>query len=242
MRTLVPGLVAAACFLLLAPAAHAEGWLLEDYLREKPQSEWEGYGVGTMTHRRVKQDVEMPGQGSQQTVMEEKKTIKEITETEIVLEVEKLNAGQWTTTEEREQKDKGLTPKIEDQGTETVTLGGTAYECAKKKVEWMKGDTLDETVVVWAHPEKGILKMAIKGDNDIRITVSNFDATWTVGDQQLTGRTFDMEMTTQTGMKMTGKASMTHDAPESLVRNELSGAQGPVKVSVLMELIAFEKK
>ena len=185
--------------------------------------------------------MEVPGQGSQKMVMEEKKTIKEITETEIVIEVETLNMGQWTTEEEREPKDKGLTAKIEDKGTETVTLDGTDYECVKKKIEWMKGDTLDETVVVWAHPEKGILKMKVKNENDISIVVTDLDASWTVGENELTGRVFEMEMTTQ-GMKMTGKASMTHDAPDSLVKNELQGGQGGMKISILMELIAYEKK
>lgn len=241
MRTLLLGLAFAASLLLLAPAALAEGWTLEDYLKEKPKSDWAGFGVGTMTHRRITQNVEMPGQGAQNMVMEEKKTITEITETEIVLKVETLTNGQWTTEEEREKKDKGLEPKIEDLGTETVNVGGTDYECAKKKIQWMKGDEVDETVTVWVHAEKGMLKLRVEDEN-ILITLADADASWTVGEQKLTGRTFDMEMTAQMGMKMTGKTSMTHDVPESLVKNVLSGAQGPVKVSVVMELIAFEKK
>ena len=241
MRHLTLGLAVAASLLLLAPAALAGGWTLDDYLKEKPQSDWADYVVGTMTHRRTTQGMVMPGQGPTNMVMEEKKTITEITETEIVLEVETLNAGQWTTTEERDEKDNGLTPKITDEGKETVTLNGTEYPCEKKKIEWMKGDAVDEVVVVWSSADKGILKMKIQGEQDITITATELDGSWTVGEHTLKGRSFEMTMVTQ-GMTMKGKASMTHEAPESLVRNELKGEQGPVKISVVMELIAFEKK
>jgi len=242
MRNLVLGLAVAASLLLLAPDALAGGWTLEDYLKEKPKSDWVGYGVGTMTHRRITQNVVMPGQGEQKMVMEEKKTIKEITETEIVLEVETLNMGQWTTEEKREKKDEGLTPKIEEQGKETVTIAGTEYECVKKQVTWMKGEEVDETAIVWNHPEKGILKMKVSGENDFELIANELDASFTVGEHSLAGRTFEMSMTAQMGMVMKGKASMSNDVPESLVRNEIKGDQGPVKVNVVMELIAFEKK
>ncbi len=243
MRTLVLGLALAAGLLLLAPDALAGGWSFDDYLKEKARSDWEGYGVGTMTHRRITQVFRMAGQPDpKKTVAEEKKTISEITETEIVIKVESLESGQWTTTEEREKKGDQLTPKVEDQGTETVTLDGTDYECAKKKVEWMKGEKLDETAIVWAHPEKGILKIKVTGKQDATLTVTDTDASWTVGEHALEGRVLAMTVTIQMGMKLKGKAHMSQDVPGSLVKNDLQGSQGPAKLAVVMELIAFTKK
>lgn len=241
MRTLTLGLAVAACLLLLAPDALAGDWSFDDYVKDKAKSQWDGCGVGSMTHRKMTQNVVMPGQGEQNMVQETKKTVKEITETEYVIEVEKLSMGQWTTTEEREKKVDALTPKIEEQGKETLTIAGTEYECVKRKVVWMEGETEKETVVIWEHAEKGMLKMNVKGEGEFELTVEAFDGSWTVGDQTFKGRTFEMKMSAQ-GMEMKGSTDMSTDVPEGNIRFELKGAQGPVQVTVLSELIAFVKK
>lgn len=242
MRALASALAAAVVLLLAAPAARAGGWSLEDYLKEKPKSDWEGFGVGTMTHRRIRQEVVVPGQPApQKTEHEEKKTLTEITDTEYVIKVETLENGAWTTTEEREPKDKGWKPQVEDKGTETVSVGGKDLSCAKKKVTWTKDGAVQETTVLWVHDALGIVKIKHRTEADVTMVVTEPDATFQVGDLTLKGRTWEMEMTTQ-GMPLKGKTEMSLDVPGTLVRNELKGEQGPVTVNVVMELVAFTKK
>jgi len=242
MRALALVLTAAAVLLLAAPAARAGGWSLEDYLEEKPRSDWDGYGVGTMTHRRIRQDVVVPGQpGPQRLVHEEKKTLTEITDTECVIKVETLEDGVWTTTEEREPKDKGWKAQVEDKGTETVTVGGKDLSCAKKKVTWTKDGAVQETTVLWIHDTLGIVKMKRRSETEATLVLTEPDATFHVGEMTLKGRVWEMEMTTQ-GMPLKGKAQMSLDVPENLVRNEMKGGNGSASVDVLMELVAFTKK
>lgn len=243
LRTTALALAVAAGLLLLAPDALAGGWSFEDYLKEKSTSDWESYGVGTMTHRRMSQDVVMPGQPrTPKMVMEEKQTLVEITKTEYVIKIETLEKGTWSTKTKREKKDALLKAKVEDQGTETLTLGGTAYPCTKKKVTWTKDDQIQEIAIVWTHAEKGILKMRARAEMDMTTTVRAFEATKKVGEVTLLGRTLDTTMITARGMTLKGSTLRSLDVPGNLVRNELMGGGEGVRIHVLMELIGFTKK
>ena len=242
MRTLAIVLAVVGGLVLFGQAAHAGGWKLDDYLKENNTSDWAGYGVGTMTHMRKKQVMSMPQMPPQEEASEEKKTLVKITETEYVIKVERLMKGNWVTTEEREKKDKGLKAKVEDAGKGTLTIGGVAYECVKKKITWMKGEEVDETVVAWEHAEKGLLKMEFAGDVSAAVTTTNLAATWTIGGVTVAGREMQMEMSGGQMPGMKGAVKMSMDVPGRTVGMTLAGSQGPMKFSMTEELIAFVKK
>ena len=61
------------------------------------------------------------------------------------------------------------------------------------------------------------------------VTATELERSWTVGERTLKGRA--MEMRVQTGMgPMKGAMPMSLDVPDSLVRQEISGAAGPVQL------------
>jgi hypothetical protein len=234
--------VVGGLFFLAAPAV-ADAWQLDEWLKEYPKSGWARFGVGTMIHTRTTNTTTVPGMPEpQKQVSEMKKTLVKISDAGYHIKTEMMVNGQWMpATEEVEPKHDGRQAKVTDAGTETVTIGGTPYPCAKKNVTWTGGDEEPETFTLWVHAEKGIVKMTMPGQEGA-ITVTKFDQSWTVGGVTLKGREVELEAQHPMAGPMKATHRISLDIPENAVRMEMSGGQGPMKFSMVTELIAFVKK
>ena len=232
-----------AAALIVAPDALAKGWTLEDYLAQKPKSDWDGFGVGSMIHNKMTQNVLMPGAPEPQVqTTETKKTLTEITETEYVIKVETKGVGDWVVSEERKKKTKAKKSTVEDLGKEKVKVGETEYECAKKKVTWKEEGKDEEVEFLWIHAEKGILKMEKTGQRAGTLTVTKLDHTKKIGETEVTGRELALDMAGPMGMKLTGTAFLSMSVPENIVAHTIGGSQGPMQLKLVLETIAFIKK
>ncbi len=239
----LPFVLAALALVVFAPPASAEDhWSFDSYLKQHNTSDWDGLGVGSMVHRKGFQEMSMPQMPApQRQETEEKKTLVKITDEDFVIKVEQKQMGAWQTEEKTEPKKKNWTHKVEELGTETVTIEDTEYECSKKKVQWMDGETAKDTAVLYVNEKLGIVKMLVGDDQGVEIVVTKLDQEWTVGDVTLKGREMAMTIPTPMG-KLSGTMRLCPEVPDATIRQEIKSGQGPMQMHQVTELVAFVKK
>ncbi|MHC5010082.1 MAG: hypothetical protein ACYTG6_03910 [Planctomycetota bacterium] len=226
--------------LFLAVPASGEDWSAENWYRHK--SGWEGYGVGTMVHRRMTMRTSGPGMPApMNNVTETRSTLIRITETSFFIKEETKVGGQWTASESEVQRTgrAGTPPQVEELGTEAVTVEGTAYPCRKQRVTWQEAAE-PYVAILWNHEEHGVLRMQTEsGGQQIAFTVTKLEVSRTVGGTTVACR--EMEMT---GGSMPGK--ITHltslQVPGGTVEMHMNMNQGGMQIENKTELLAFEIK
>lgn len=219
--------------------AAAGGYTLDDWKKE--ESSWKGVGIGTVVHRRMTSEFEIPGMpGGRKSVSEERKTLVKKDATTVTIKVERKVNGKWmpgaTQTEALSGATEATMTKV---GAETLTIQGKAYECTKYKgTRTHRGKK--EEAFFWVHGDD-VLKFEGVMDEGrgqkMTWTISKLSASHTVGSTTIAGR----EITVK-GAGMKGTMLMSKDVPGSVVVQKMSMDRGAAKGTITNELIGFTKK
>ena len=223
------------------------------------KSPWEGFGVGSWAHH--KKLSKWTGLSMPDMAEETRQTVVKVTDDAYTIKTEKKTTAGWESAGESPSSrraaaisppDDGSGPKVEseDLGTEKITVEGKAFEC--KKVRTKIGESITTT---WTSQTHGVLKTDSDNDagggktHDIR-TVTAFAKRVKLAGKELVCR----ETTLFTKMDLPGMPSGTaHDGttgvllesdavPGRKVRVETLGSGGPVTMTSVEELVAFEAK
>lgn len=245
-----------------APVAEAGDYDFEDFTVRT--SGWQGHGVGSVIHRRTTRDMkmaQMPG-GGQKMVTEVKETLKQITPTEYVIQVETKGMMGTQVTERREPKVTRIDlekAKVVDAGEEKITIGNAEYVCRKKTIADMDafldamsagmkgrgGQTMPVgTGAVWVHATHGVLKtrttMSMMGQSlTITMEATDLSRSETVG-----GTRYDCREWTMTMGGMGGKRVMlqTPKIPGMTVRSTHTMSRQGFSMESREEIVAYVKK
>ncbi len=251
MRARFPFAVATALAIATpAPAADAP----------RAKSPWEGFGVGSWVHVKKVKKMDFPGMAMPDEVTDVRETlVRRTDDAHTVGRESKTDETGWASTGEVSYPRRdapgpapggGAAPKVEDSGTEKVTVEGKAYDCKKSRTT--SGDTVTTT---WTSASQGVLKTEVESPEmngrikDVR-TVTAFAKKVNLAGTDLVCR----ETTTFTKFERPGVPSggpgdgttaveLTSDAvPGRRVRMEISTKRLSASISSLEELVAFEAK
>lgn len=261
----VPFLAVCALFVsLLVPAPQAQAG---DYDFEKfaeRTSAWAGHGVGSMVHRRTTQDMkipQMPG-GGRKMVTNVKETLKAITETHYVIQVETEGMMGKQVTERREPKVIRMDmkkAKVTDAGEEKITINGTEYTCQKKTVgnmgEFMAGlggemkgrggqSMPVGSGAIWVHPTHGVIKtsttMSMMGQQlTVAMTATKLSTKHKVADKEYACREWTMDLGGMGGKRVMLNAP---SVPGETVLATMSMSQQGFSMESREEIVAYVKK
>lgn len=221
------------------------------------RSPWEGFGVGSYVQFRSTMKIEGVGKTIPDDVTETRETVVKVTEDAHTIRHEKKTAAGWTKTGEVDVPRKSPKPdadvpqpEVEDLGTEKLTVEGKAIECIKVRTRY--GDTTSTTWFTKAH---GVLKYESENGagggrtTDVRtVTALAVKATFAgkeivCRETKLFTRMDGIGMPARPPGKGTTGVELESDAvPGRKVRLETSGKGGPVSVTSVRELVAFEAK
>ena len=209
-----------------------------------PKGPWDGFGAGSWVHMKSTTKMEMPGMPSMpDNVSEMKQVLTKVTDDAWTVKYEVKQGESWTTSTEMNIPRKATGPvggpaaKVEDLGTESVSVDGKDYSC--KKTRAVAGDA---TVVVWTHADLGALKSESSsptgGSSTMQVTSLSKKAK--VGDKEV--ECHETKVTTKGSVEST-MVSLTSDAvPGHQVRMETTSNTAGMKTSMVTEVVAIEVK
>lgn len=251
-----------ACLLWTAHDASAGDYDFESYTVRK--SAWEGHGVGSVVHRRTTQNMKMPQMpgGGRKMVTEVKETLKAITDTHYVIQVETTGMMGKQVTESREPKVVRINverAKVKDAGEEKITIGGTEYTCLKKTVGdmtafmdgmggGMQGPGGQKMPVgsgtIWVHAKHGVLKtsttMSMMGQQmTITMEATKLNVTRKVGDKDYACREWTLDLGGMGGKRVMLDAAAI---PGGTVEGSMSINNQGFSMESKEELVAYVKK
>ncbi len=206
-------LVAFVAIALVMPGDASAGsdWSLDTYKKDRSQSDWEGFAVGTSYKQTT---VSKHAMGEHKQVVTE--TLMKITDDAHHIKVETEMAGRaLPATTKTESRKKKTTFDLKEIGKEDVTVEGQAYPCKKMK-GMIDDDGSKEETTLWVSDKHGVLKWTAvipgeRGMQDMNSvgTVTKLEATHKIGDQSFEGREIKMEV----GEMGTMTSFITLDAP-----------------------------
>lgn len=130
----------------------------------KLKSQWDGFGEGSWVLYKTTAKSVMGDQPANENVMDGRSTLTKVTEKSYTVKTEQKVGEEWSGLDmeiPRFGADPAAQPtdaKVEDLGTEKVTVDGEALTCKKQKV------TLADTVTIsWTHEKHGQVKLESKG-------------------------------------------------------------------------------
>jgi len=245
MRRTFQILSAIAVVSLLAIPAHAGSeWGVEKWKASADKHDWEGLGVGSMTHFKTTSTTKikaMPNMAATENVIENKKTLVKITDTHLHFKLETIIGGMPPqVSETKEPRKPTTTHKFEADGTGKVKVGDTELECKRWKVTTTIEGGTPSVGHSLEHAEHGVVQMSTStGGVTWEMTCSKLSTSIKVGDAEYKGREFTTKMAQQGG-----KTTMTwsHEVPDRTVKTTTVMDNAQMTMNSVRELIAFTKK
>ena len=239
-------ILSAVCILSLMalPAYAGSEWSVEKWKASADKHDWEGLGVGSMTHFKTtsKNKIKaMPNMAAQESVIEHKKTLVKITDTHLHFKEEMIMAGMPPQVSEKKELRKPATSfKFEEDGTGKVKVGGTELECKKWKVTTTLEGGMTTVGHSLEHAEHGVVEMSSTSNGQThKMTCSKLSTSVSVGGTQYTGREFTSKMAAQGG---TMKMVWSHEVPGRTVKTTTVMDNDQMTMNSVRELVAFVKK
>jgi len=204
---------------------------------------WEGFGVGSTVTEKTTASAPMPGMEPQTT--ETRKTLTQITDEAYVVKHETKVGDQWMPQDipfprkmTGKEDPNAPKPKVEDLGSEKVSVEGTDYDCKKQKTI-LPGSTS----LTWTHEKHGILKMegTTEGAGSTSMVVTKLATKATVAGKEIECR--ETKIATKMPQGETEILMLESDAvPGRGVRMEMAMKMGPMSTKSVTEVTSFEKK
>jgi hypothetical protein len=213
---------------------------------EKIKGPWDGLGVGSFVHQKTSSKTAgggMPDMPAQ--VTESKQTLIKITDDVYTVKNETKMGDDWQGMEipwpRKAPVGPGVDvkePKVEELGTEKVSVDGTDVSCKKTKttVEGM-------TTTAWTNEKYGVVKSESSGSGTtMEMALTKLSAKAKIGAVEVEYR--EMTSTTKTGaLDMKTKIWLSDAVPGGMLRTESTTAMpGGMTTTSVTETIAFEKK
>ena len=201
---------------------------------------WDGFGAGSSVT--TKSTTSMPGMDATST--ETRQTLVKVTDEAYVVKSEMKVGEEWmgqemTIPRKATGEDPNLPkPKIEDLGTEKVTVDGQDYECKKQKTV-----TGDASAISWTHEKHGALKVeSTYPTGGSTMLVTKLSTKVKVAGKELDCRETKVTSKMLGGMEM-DMVSLDCDAiPGRSARSESTTKMGGVATKSVNEVVAFEVK
>jgi hypothetical protein len=204
---------------------------------------WDGFGAGSSVTQKstmTSSMAEMPA-----TTTETRTTLVKVTDDACVIKTETEVGEEWMGQEmtiprkATGTEDPNLPkPKVEDLGTEKVTVDGTDYECKKQKTV-MDGSS----GISWTHEKHGVLKVeSTHQGGTSTILVTKLSTKVAVGGKEVDCRETKIVSKMQGGVE-TDMVTLESDAvPGRNVRSESTMKMAAMTTKTVSETTAFEAK
>ncbi len=245
MRRTLTILSAFAIVSLFALPAHAGSeWSVEQWKAKANKHEWEGLGVGSMTHFKTTSTTKikaMPNMAATKNVIENKKTLVKITDTHLHFKEEMIMGGMPPqVTEKKEPRKTTTTYKFEADGTGKVKVGDTELECKRWKVTTTIEGGTPSVGHSFEHAEHGVVQMtSSNAGQTFKMTCSKLSTSVKAGSAEYKAREFTVKMAQQGGK---GTMIWSHEVPDRTVKTTTVMDNAQMTMNSVRELVAFVKK
>jgi hypothetical protein len=208
----------------------------------EPKSPWEGFGAGSYVHQKTSSTMSgipnMPSMPPQES--ESKMTLVKVTDDAWTVKMETKVGGSWQANEMviPRKAPPGTEPKVEDLGTEMLTIDGQSLSCRKQKVVVAGTESL-----TWTNAEHGAVKSesTVAGQR-VSTVVTKLAGKTTVAGTEVPYQERVTTMTSPAGDTTTTQWSSSA-VLGGVLRSEMTTAMpGGMTTKVVTETIAFEKK
>ena len=231
-RVFVPAFI--AVLVLSTTLAEANPWSFESWKARESASSWEGFGVGSMVHKRSVSEF-----GPHKQVVETKTTVMKVTDTEIHLRHETKMGDTWQTSEEVQKRKNDLRIQVESRelGTDSVEVEGTSYPCRKLSVTLVFSG-LRLPMTIWEHEKEGILKIEGTQEGVVTTTVvTRLSVPHDVGGTSVKCREMKISSSMNRGTQL-----LSTEVPGQAVLHEMSMQMGTQTTKNDTRVLAFVKK
>ncbi len=238
-----PALLLLIAVLLTAPAS-AQAGRFDLKAWRAGRSDWAGFGVGTQVVRRRTTTLRVLGlPRSGPLVIEERRTLTDISSAALTVHVERKAAGVWLPglNESIDLRPPLTSVALKPTRQDEVSIGGKAYACS---VYVDLGRTLagrQEKATLWVHPTHGILRFvgvrSVHSGASVRWRVTELGLIRKVGDLTLDAREITLE-----GGNVTGTLIMSADVPGGIIEQALKVTLGASSSTVRERIIAFTRR